>query len=259
MGNKKIAIAVITLNEEKNIGRFLESVKWADEIIVVDAGSKDKTIKIAKQYTNKIKVVDKIPHGEARQIAHDMAESEWLLREDADREITEDLKNEILSVVENKEYDGYAIKQSEPIIGKWYDFPKNKNPHPQLVRKDKAHLIKTYVHERYEVNGKIPVLKNSEKHYVQKNTEISEISDMLNRIDRNTNNLLKDRKNSKPTFKKIDIIYKPLREFIYELFLQRWIRHGMRGIIHAIEAAYEKYIGEVKTYEYLEKNGGQWK
>jgi len=94
----KISICIICKNEESKIANCLASVSWADEIVIVDSGSTDKTLEIAKQYTDKIFVEDDWQgFGKQRRRAEGFASNDWVFAIDCDEVVTEDLKNEILS------------------------------------------------------------------------------------------------------------------------------------------------------------------
>lgn len=105
-----ISAIIITYNEEKNIRDCLESIKWADEIILVDSHSIDRTVDIAKEYTDKI--LNRTWEGFAAQkdFAYRQAKGDWVLSIDADERVTPELKNEILKVIsEDKEAEGFKI------------------------------------------------------------------------------------------------------------------------------------------------------
>ena len=98
---KKITVCIICKNEESKIAKCLASVSWADEIVVVDSGSTDNTLEIAKQFTNNIFIeTDWQGFGIQRRRAESYASNDWLFAIDCDEEVTEDLKNEILAYVE---------------------------------------------------------------------------------------------------------------------------------------------------------------
>ncbi len=98
---KKLSICIICKNEETNIDRCLESVTWADEIVIVDSGSSDKTLDIAKKFTDKIYVEsDWLGFGIQRQRAENYASNDWVFALDCDEVVSEKLKNEILKQLE---------------------------------------------------------------------------------------------------------------------------------------------------------------
>ena len=96
---KTLSIAMIAMNEEANLPRTLESVRWADEIVVVDSGSKDRTIEIAQSFGAKTSYHVFGGHGEQKNVALDLCTSDWILLLDADEVLTPELQNEIRAVL----------------------------------------------------------------------------------------------------------------------------------------------------------------
>ena len=93
--SKTLSVAMIAMNEEANLLRTLESVRWADEIIVVDSGSKDRTLAIAQAFGAKTSYHDFGGHGEQKNVALDLCTSDWVLLLDADEVLTPELQQEI--------------------------------------------------------------------------------------------------------------------------------------------------------------------
>ncbi|MGQ9644105.1 MAG: glycosyltransferase family 2 protein, partial [Ignavibacterium sp.] len=113
----KISVIIITKNEVRNIGDCLESVKWADEIIVVDSGSEDETISIAKRFTDKVLINEWKSFAHQKSFAMNQAVNEWILSIDADERVSDKLKEEILNS-ELNQFDGYRIKRENYFLGK---------------------------------------------------------------------------------------------------------------------------------------------
>ncbi len=164
----KITAIIVTKNEEENIRGCIESIKWADEIIVVDSGSRDKTLSIAREYTGKIYSKPDLNVTQKRRYALSDADitNEWILFIDADERITEELKKEIASIEGNDGINGYYINRRNYYLGKWI---KNCGIYPdytlRLFRKGKGQVNNRIVHESIEVEGKTVRLKNDMLHY----------------------------------------------------------------------------------------------
>src|SRR3989344_7490356 len=119
-----ISVIILTYNEELNIGNCLKSVAdWANEIIIVDSFSADKTLEIAKKHTNKIAQRTFVNQAEQFNWALDNLEikNEWILRLDADEYLTEELKNEITEKLKNvsENISGFYIKRRVYFMGRW--------------------------------------------------------------------------------------------------------------------------------------------
>ena len=119
MKREKVSATVLTFNEESNIRECLESVSWADEIVVIDSGSSDKTIKIAKQYTDKVLVNPWPGFKGQKNFAVDNASHDWIFNIDADERVPDPLKNKILELLSNPEIDGYSFPRRNYFLGKW--------------------------------------------------------------------------------------------------------------------------------------------
>ena len=96
---EKLSVTIITKNEEKNIARCLESVKWADEIIVLDTSSTDRTVEICRQYTDQIFCVDWHGYGKQKNLCADRTSNNWVLNIDSDEEISPEGAEEIQEVL----------------------------------------------------------------------------------------------------------------------------------------------------------------
>ncbi|MEW6102610.1 MAG: glycosyltransferase family 2 protein [bacterium] len=170
-----ISCIIITYNEEGSIKDCLESIKWVDEIIVVDSGSSDKTIEIAKEYTDKVFHKEWMGYGKQKEYARQMASLNWVLSIDADERISEKLKDEILksgvwSLKSGvKKEDAYYIPRKLFFLGKLLRFGGCSDKQIRLFRKEKAKFSDDIIHEKVIVDGKIGRLKNPIFHYSYKN------------------------------------------------------------------------------------------
>jgi glycosyltransferase involved in cell wall biosynthesis len=170
----KITGIVITENEEKNIKDCLESIKWLDEITVIDSHSEDNTLRIAKNYNSKIYSTDiqNVTQKRKYALSEINIANDWILFIDADERITRELKEELISLDENTDVEGYYINRRNYYLGKWI---KHSGIYPdyclRLFRKSKGKVTDRIVHEGIEVNGKTAKLKNDMLHYSYRNLE----------------------------------------------------------------------------------------
>lgn len=167
---KKIAlsIAIAVYNEAKNLAVCLSSVQSiADEIVVVDGGSVDSTVTIAKKFTSKIIRTDNPPIFHInKQKALDACTSDWILQLDADEIISEPLQKEIITVIQSgPKINGYYIPRKNYFWGHWM---KKGGQYPdaviRLIRRGKAHFPNKTVHEQIVVDGEVGWLKNPMDH-----------------------------------------------------------------------------------------------
>jgi (heptosyl)LPS beta-1,4-glucosyltransferase len=118
---KKLSVCIICKNEESTIENCLESVKWADEIVIVDSGSTDKTLEIAKKYTDKIFIRDDWQgFGEQRRRAEKLATNDWLFAIDCDEVVTSELQQEILKTLGSiKDKQVISVNRLTKFCGKY--------------------------------------------------------------------------------------------------------------------------------------------
>src|ERR1035437_5816758 len=117
---KSLSVAMIAMNEEANLPRTLASVRWADEIILVDSGSVDRTIEIAESFGAKTSYHDFGGHGEQKNVALDLCTSDWILLLGADEVLTPALQDEITKLLADEpEYGAYWIPRLNLIFGRW--------------------------------------------------------------------------------------------------------------------------------------------
>jgi glycosyltransferase involved in cell wall biosynthesis len=159
----RISVAIITKNEELAIGRCLQSVSWADEVIVLDSGSTDKTVDIARELGAKVSVTSDWPgFGPQKNRALDLATGDWILSLDADEWVTPELHEEMRLILTGEpEFDAYRLPRSSSFCGRymrhsgwWPDYVV------RLFRRGTARISDDIVHERTLVDGAVGTLRN---------------------------------------------------------------------------------------------------
>lgn len=159
-----LSVVLATFNEEKNLPSCLASVKdLADEIVIVDGTSSDKTVEISKSFGARVLVKDNPPIFHInKQIAIDMAKKDWVLQLDADEQVTPELAAEIRAIMKDKDSaDGYWVPRKNWFLGR---FLMKGGVYPdytlRLYRKGKGHLPQKDVHEQAVVEGEVGYLKH---------------------------------------------------------------------------------------------------
>ena len=156
-----ISVVVITKNEQACIGECLETVKWAEEIIVVDDESTDKTVDIVRGYTDKVFIRKMDVEGRHRNWAYALARNPWVLSLDADEKVTEALRQEMARAIQSSDFVAFSIPLRNYISNYWVRYggwcPASK---ARLFRKDKFKYEETEVHPRAFIDGKCGHLKS---------------------------------------------------------------------------------------------------
>ncbi len=254
---KKISAIIIAGNEEKNIRDCLESVTWCDEIILVDSESEDKTVEIAKEFTDKIFIKKWEGYAAQKKYSLDMASNEWVISIDADERVSEGLKKEIQELLKsNPSFDGYNIPRESYFLNKvikscfWYpDYQL------RLFRKSKTDVIDRKVHEGFKVNGKIGTLNNDLIHYTHQN-----LSETFTKINKYSTLEAEERVNFK-IVKPYQIILHPVAAFLNHFISRKGYKDGVYGMmvsaIHAMTnmMTYMK-IWEMQNVKKMDKRWG---
>jgi glycosyltransferase involved in cell wall biosynthesis len=178
----KISLVIITLNEEDRLEETLKSCREiADEIVVIDSFSTDRTIDIARKYTTHIFKNPFVDYSTQKNLAIDKAKYDWILNLDADERISGTLKDEIIKLkkAETIPFDGFFMNRKTYYLGRWVKhsgwYPDQKL---RLFKKDKSRW-QGRVHERLIVNGKVGRINGDIIHYTYR-----DMDDHLNRINR---------------------------------------------------------------------------
>lgn len=192
---------MIAMNEEANLPRTLETVRWADEIVVVDSGSTDRTIEIAQSFGAKTSHHDFGGHGEQKNVALDLCTKDWILLLDADEPLTPELQREIQTLLAGEQkYDAYWIPRLNLIMGRWMRhggfYPDRKL---RLFKRGVARLSEGVgPHSTPQFSGTKGKLKHDMLHYAYPNLVIylehmnrysSEIAQLLACNGRTSNSL----------------------------------------------------------------------
>lgn len=186
-----LSIVVIAKNEEQMLKTCLESIKWADEIIVVDNGSTDKTLEIAKNFNTRVVKFDSNDFSKVRNRGMEEAKGEWVLYVDADERVLKPLKDEIVEIVAGTGYSAFALSRKNIIFGQEVNYgPYKKDWVVRLFRKSDFETWVGKVHEYGKFKGKLAYTKNSLlhlthrdlDHFILKSLEWSKIDAQL-RLD----------------------------------------------------------------------------
>lgn len=245
----KLSVVIITLNEEDCIGRALKSIEnIADEIIIVDSGSTDKTIEIAKRFGAKIYFRKFDNYGAQKNYAAEKAKGEWILSLDADEEISIELANEIQQYITKSQqtFVAFSIPRKNIILGKFIKYTRwqpELDRHVWLWRKDSGKWSGD-VHEEVEIfNGSIGKLINPKIHY-QYDT-VREFLSMMN----NYSEIESNEKNKRISFSILRLIIDPVYNFLIRYFYRFGLLDGWRGFVLSYLMALYHFEVWIKVWE----------
>jgi len=243
----RLSVTVITLNEEDALRRCLESVAWADEIVVVDAESSDKTVEVARAFTDAVFVRPWPGFAAQKNFALDHASGDWVLSLDADEEVTPELRGEIVAVLERPASDvaAYAVARRNIFWGAWV---RHGGLYPdwqvRLLRRGRGRFGDVSVHESVRVDGTVVRLASPLLH-----RSYRDVADFLARADRYSSLAAADRLRHGPPVSAAELVLRPLGRFLGMYVLRAGFLDGWRGFLLAVLYAYYVFIRSAKVWE----------
>jgi len=168
----RISATVITKNEEGNIADCLETLSWADEIVVLDSESTDRTVEIAKKYTDKVFVETWKGQGHHKNRATELAQGPWIFSIDADERVTPELAEEIRQVISDPGAEVYAMKRKNIYRNQWI---RHSGWYPDRVKrvfkKGETYFNDRVIHDSLETKSRVGKLSNPLLHYSFRSAE----------------------------------------------------------------------------------------
>lgn len=240
-------MCIICFNEETNLRRSLKSVSWADEIIVVDSLSQDRTPEIAKEYTGQVFERGWTGYRDQKNFALSKSRGEWVLSLDADEEVSEALRDEILGEISQPEAkQGYRIPRRSYYQGRWINhsgfYPDRQL---RLFRRASGTWVGGRVHERVEVRGSVGLLRNDLLHYPYQGS----ISGQLKAIAGFSALMAEDMYERGERFHLGLLLLRPPLKFLEVYLLKFGFLDGLAGLIIAVSSAYAMFVRYVKLRE----------
>ena len=225
---EKISVTIICRNEEKNIEECIRGVLWADEIVVIDAFSTDKTVEIASKFNVRIIQNEWLGYAKQREFALSKCNNDWVFSIDADERCTPELEKEIedtLNSSSNK-FSGFKIPRKNFFLGKWV---KHCGWYPgyqlRLFKKSCIKVTDRLIHEGYELNSEPGILKNDLIHFT-----VQSIDDYMTRVNHySTMQALEKRGRKNVKFR--DIFLRPLSAYLQQYFLKGGFLDGITGLM----------------------------
>lgn len=248
-----ISICVVTKNEEHNIVDCLKSVAdFANEIIIIDSESTDRTVELARQFTDKIMIMPWQGCGPQKKSVVSMATSDWVLIIDADERVTPELAQSIKQVLNgtgsSAKYNGFKIKFKSYYCGKQIRFGDWLGErHLRLFRRDQGTIIPRLVHFGLEVKPPIGTLKGYMLHYSFPN--VDRVIQKMHSYSTDGAQHFFSSKNSTNIWSAVGHgLFSFIRGYIFRLgFLDG--RHGLMLAISNAEGSYYKYVKLLELYD----------
>jgi glycosyltransferase involved in cell wall biosynthesis len=243
----KISATIITLNEEENIQAAIQSITFADEIIVVDSESTDRTVEIARQFTDKVIIQKFLGYAAQKNFAAELASHDWIFNLDADERITPEIAEEIERLKTDNAIEEAAFELPRKVyyIGKWI---KHSGWYPdykiRLYNRQQAGWQGDYVHESVKTTGRIGRLTGDLLHYT-----VRDASEHHLRIDRYTTLAAKEAFDKGQRASYLSIAFSPIVTFIKTFLFKLGFLDGYQGLAIAYFAAHYVFLKQLKLKE----------
>jgi glycosyltransferase involved in cell wall biosynthesis len=249
----KLTVTVITHNEGPHIAEALESVAWADEIVVVDSGSTDGTVATARRYATRVEQHEWTGYGTQKNYAAELASHDWILSVDADERVAPPLADEIRALLRQEpKAAGYEISRVSHYLGRWIrstdwypDF------HVRLYDRRRARWSEDSVHESIQIPGRVERLRGELQHYPYR-----DVSEHLAKIDRYTTLVARQWAAAGRRTAAWEAVVYPRLAFLRNFILRRGFMDGHTGLIISLLNSYYVFLKYVKLFEMQQAGSG---
>lgn len=242
----KISTAIITLNEEDNILRALESVSWTDEVVVLDSGSSDQTIDICRDWGARVIAGKFDGYVALKNRAMRHTTGEWILSIDADEEVSPELRAEIEEIINSQEaLDGYRMPRKNHYLGKWMRYCGWYPDYQlRLWKRGTGNWVGGSVHERVDVQGQVGRTDGALNHYTY-----NSLDEHVTRMNRYAGLHAKDRYMNGKRANALHLLFAPVLQFIKLYVLRLGFLGGMRGLMVSGMGSYYAYLKKARLIE----------
>lgn len=243
----RISACVLTFNEEPKIRRCLRSLTWCDEIVVLDSFSTDRTVVIAREFTDRVYQHEWLGYVGQRNLLRGMARHPWILFIDSDEEVSPELRDEILREFEvgTGIHSGYEFPRQVFYLGQWIRhgewYPDLKL---RLFKKDLGRTEGEEPHDKVVVSGPVRRLKNPLWHYTY-----DDIRDHIDTLNRFSGITARQREIQGREFRWVDLTVRPVLRFLKGYFLRGGFRDGARGFVIAVLCSMGVFLKYAKQWE----------
>jgi glycosyltransferase involved in cell wall biosynthesis len=243
----KISAFIVCCNEERQIRRCLESVRWCDEIVVVDSGSTDTTLAICQEYTSKVFYHPWQGYVGQKRYALSLCSGKWVLNLDADEEVSKELASELrlLAEQDSSQIHGYYLNRVVFFLGRWWRkggwYPEYRL---RFCRRDKTTWGGDEPHEKASVEGQTARCKGELFHY-----SFSDLADYARRANTLSSNATSSLERKGTRFSVVALLVRPLARFLKFYVFKRGFREGVAGLIVALIESYSVVLKYAKLWE----------
>lgn len=248
-----ITAVVLAKNEENDLEECLKSLSWADEIIVIDDHSTDKTVKIAKKYTNKVfgRSLNK-DFAKQRNFGLEKASSDWVLFIDPDEKVNKKLAVEIQETIKRNTFEAFYFKRRDFFLGRWLNFGETSSVRLlRLAKKDAGEWVRP-VHEVWKVEKKSGELIEPLSHYSHPNLE-----EFFEKINTNSSIDAEHYFKEGKRFSLFEMLFFPPAKFFKNYILALGFLDGLPGLVMAVMMSLNSFLIRAKLWELWKSKKGR--
>lgn len=251
-----LSVFITTYNNARTLDACLQSVCWADEIVVLDSFSTDNTLEIAQRYGARIRQQAFLGYGPQKQAALELTQHEWVLLLDADEALSLAAATEIQALLQRgPSADGYTLARQEQLFWRMYHPKVRMNHFLRLFRRSCGHISDMPIHAAPEVRGRIERLQQPFYHYGE-----TDIHTKVEKINAYSTGLVSDKiAKGRRAHPLIMLVYPPLF-FLRQYLFKRQFLNGWAGLINSVVGAFYVFLKYAKLYEHqqFERHGRRY-
>jgi glycosyltransferase involved in cell wall biosynthesis len=243
-----LSVAIITKDEEKQLSDCLKSISFADDIVLVDSGSTDRTVEIAKKFGCRVFIEDWKGYGPQKNSAIEKSRHTWVLFLDADERVPDETQETIREVLERPAADAYSFRRKNYLHGKWIKHSGNwPDRNIRLVNKTKG-IFQSVIHEKWITNGRVQHLNAHIEHYA-----FSNYFDMLKKLNEYSTVIARELFTSGRRANLLSPFYHGIGMFFKIYVLERGFSDGFDGLVIALTKAGGSFFKYAKLLELQRK------
>jgi glycosyltransferase involved in cell wall biosynthesis len=242
-----LSAVITTLNNASTLDKCLASVKFCDEIILLDSGSSDATLEIANRYSAQISVETFKGYSLQKQSAIDKSSGQWVLLLDADEFLSEDAETIVRAAITNNHYQGYRLPRREWLMWRWPHPITRPNWQLRLFKKTAGVMNAVPVHAAPEVNGATRNLSLGFYHQGER-----DLAHRVSKVNDYSTGMLEN--SSDPRFLGLRVLFYPGVVFLRFYILKRYFLNGWAGYLAARTQSFYAFLKYAKRMERRQKN-----
>ena len=246
---EQLSVCITTFNNERTIGACLESVKWADEIVVLDSFSSDKTLEVAQSYNCRILRHAFMGYGRQKQMAIEAANNRWVLLLDADEALSPMLQRQIRELMEaGPDADGYELPRQEQLFWRMISPRTRMNYFLRLFDRGKCRMSEMPVHAAPKVTGRVKRLHGFFYHYGE-----IDIHTKVEKLNGYSTGVVADKVSKGKSPSPWILVFYPPLYFLRIYVFKRNFLNGWPGFITSVAGAFYAFLKYAKLYEYYQR------